>query len=313
MQQSVLRPLTNHLTTNWPILWAARLDVALGCGLLLLVFGAPIFWLGRDPLRQEWGTNEIGSILVIVATLMATGALVLWVISIGRVYIRGMSPQMSLYPRFIDILLGTVMIVTPTMFLSFVAASNFQNIGFNLWFVTGTVCISVAVSTMLAFILTTILRSSMRVAILSFIGVLAASSILQLAVQSAVNRWFPSPPDKTVTVTVTAAGTVELLISLAFIASLIWIVSGTTRVRTRERLITIGFPALFPFVWNINEVVLRWLGFGVPAEQGNGLNFTVIYANAQAAFVQAPLALAATIVLGEVLSRRWARLTLMPK
>jgi hypothetical protein len=31
------------------------------------------------------------------------------------------------------------------------------------------------------------------------------------------------------------------------------------------------------------------------------------------AFVQAPLAIAITIILGEVLSRRWARLSLMPK
>jgi hypothetical protein len=311
MLQSALRPLTNHLTTNWPVFWAARLDVALGCGLLLLLFGLPIFWLGRDAFQGKWGTSEIGSIIAIVATLMATGALVLWVLSVGRVYVRGMSPQMSQYPRFIDILLGTIMIVTPATAMSFAAGSNVQNIGFNLWFVTGIVCLSVALSTLLAFILITILRSSMRVALLSFVGVLAVSSIVQSVAQAVVNRWSPSPPEKTAIVTTT--GTVELLIALAMIASLIWIASGMTRARFRERLITIGFPALFPIAWNINDFVLLWLGFAVPAEQGNGFNYLLTYASPQAAFVQAPLALAATIILGEVLSRRWARLSQMPK
>jgi hypothetical protein len=311
MLQSAFRPISNHLTTNWPVLWAARLDVALGCGLLLLVFGAPFFWLGRGPLQQKWGTTDLGSILAVIATLMATGALILWVISVDRVYIRGMSPQMSQYPRFIDILLGTVMIVTPTMALSFFAASNVQNIGFNLWFVTGMVGTSVALSTMLAFILMTILRSSMRVALLSFFGIFLSTSILQSAITSVITRWFPSPPEKTATVTTT--GTIELLIALAVIACLIWILSGTTHVRVRERLITIGFPALFTFAWSINDVVLQLLGVAVPAEQGNGINYLITYANPQVAFVYAPLALAITIILGEVLSRRWARLTLMPK
>jgi hypothetical protein len=311
MLQSAFRPISNHLTMNWPILWAARLDVALGCGLLLLVFGVPIFWLGREALQQKWGTTDLGSILAVATALMASGALVLWVISVGRVYIRGMSPQMSQYPRFIDILLGTVMIVAPSMTLSFVAASNVQNIGFNLWFVAGMVGISVALSTMLAFILIAILRSSMRVALLSFFGVFVSTSILQSAITSVVTRWFPSPSEKTAAVT--AAGTIELLVALAVIGCLIWTLSRTSHVRVRERLITIGFPALFTFAWSINDIVLQWLGVAVLAEQGNGLNYLITYANPQVAFVQAPLALAITIILGEVLSRRWARLTLMPK
>jgi hypothetical protein len=312
MLQSAFRPISNHLTTNWPILWAARLDVALACGLLLLVFGAPIFWLGRSPMQIKWGTSDVGSMVAAITTLMATGALILWVISVGRVYIRGMSPQMSQYPRFIDILLGTVLIITPTVILSFFAASTVENIGFNLWFVTGMAGMSLAFSTMLAFILTTILRTSMRVALLSFFGVFVSSSILQSAITSVVTRWFPSPPEKTAT-TVTTAGTIELLIALVVIACLIWTLSGTSHVSVRERLITIGFPALFTFTWSINDIVLQWMGVAVLAEKGNGLNYLLTYANPQAAFVHAPLALAVTIMLGEVLSRRWARLTLMPK
>jgi hypothetical protein len=309
MLQSVFRPISNHLTTNWPVLWAARLDVALACALLLLALGVPIFWMGRSPLQIKWGTTDLGGVVGGVATLMALGAIILWVISVGRVYIRGMSPQMFQYPRFIDVVLGTVMIVTPTVSLGLVAASNIQHIGLNLEFAAIVIGSSVALSTMLAFILMTILRSSMRVALLSFIGVVMSVSFFQSAVTSVVTSWLPSPPDKTASVTTA----VEALTSLAVIASLIWIVSGTTRVRARERLITIGFPALFTFAWSINDAVLQLLGVAIRAEQGSGINYLTTYANPLVAFVHAPFALLVTILLGEVLSRRWARLTLMPK
>ena len=314
MLQSAFRPLTNHLTTNWPIVWAARLDVALGCGLLL--FGAPIIfwlgrdWLGRDLLQQKWGTTDLANLLAFIIALVVAGTLVLWVISVGRVY-RGMSPQMSQYPRFIDILLGTVMIVAPTVVLTFLAgAQHVQNIGFDLGVVSGIVGGSVAFSTMLAFILITILRSSMKVALLSFFGVIMSTSYFDSTVTSVVTLWFPPSPDKKATVTTAAA--VEFFTALAVIAFLIWILSGTTHVRARERLIAIGFPPLFAFTWNINDVVLQLLGLAVVGDKG-GIDYLITYANPQAAFVQAPLALAVTIILGEVLSRRWARLTLMPK
>ena len=146
---------------------------------------------------------------------------------------------------------------------------------------------------------------------LSFIGVFMSVNIFQSVVTSVVTRWFPSSPDKTSTMT--TAATVELFTSLAVIAFLIWILSGTTHVRARERLVTIGFPALFTFAWNINDDVLQLLGMSVRDEKGFGTNYLATYANPQVAFVYAPLALAITIILGEVLSRRWARLTLMPK
>jgi len=263
---------------------------------------------------MKWGTTELGDVVAVIAALMALGAIILWVIAVDRVYIRGMSPQMFQYPRFIDVVLGTIMIVTPTLSLGLVTASNLEHIGFNLEFVAIAIGSSVAVSTMLAFILMTILRSSMRVALLSFIGVFLSASYFQSAVTSVVALWFPSPPDKTATMT--TAATVDALTALAIIASLIWIVSGTTRVRARERLITIGFPALFIATWGANDLALRLLGVAVLPEKGGSdlsINYIATYANPLVAFVHAPFALATTIVLGEVLSRRWARLTLMPK
>jgi hypothetical protein len=43
------------------------------------------------------------------------------------------------------------------------------------------------------------------------------------------------------------------------------------------------------------------------------VDYVATYSNPLVAFIDVPFALAIAIVLGEVLSRRWARLTLMPK
>jgi hypothetical protein len=83
---------------------------------------------------------------------MIRALLILWVISVDRVYIRGMSPQMSQYPRFIDILLARSDCHSDhgPEFLRRVerAEHRLQSL-----FVTGMVGTSVALSTMLAFIL----------------------------------------------------------------------------------------------------------------------------------------------------------------
>src|SRR6266571_5247986 len=116
MLQSAFRPISNHLTTNWPVLWAARLDVALAGALLLLVLEVPIFWLGRRVEQLFWGVGEPGYWKLNVSTvrgfmlgavlLIALGAVILWVISMSRVYVRGISPPMVKHPSIIDIVWG---------------------------------------------------------------------------------------------------------------------------------------------------------------------------------------------------------------
>jgi hypothetical protein len=69
---------------------------------------------------------------------------------------------------------------------------------------------------------------------------------------------------------------------------------------------------LFAFALTIHDSALQLLGLAARGEK-SGTDYLITYSNPQVAFVFAPLFLTMIIVLGEVLSRRWARLTLMPK
>src|SRR5262245_22869808 len=125
MLQSASRTSANYLTTNWPIVWASRLDVALLCGLLAFILELPIVCLGQSAEQQLWGVGEqktwTGIIAAIrvsmwtVVTLLALGLVILWLTSVRRAYVCGISPRMAKHPSYIDILLGTFIIVTPVV------------------------------------------------------------------------------------------------------------------------------------------------------------------------------------------------------
>jgi hypothetical protein len=318
MLQSAFRPISNYLTTNWPILWAARLDVALACGLLFLFLGIPIFWLGHAPLRElKWGPYDLTGIGSIITVLMILGAIIVWVISVGRVYVRGMSPRMFQYPRFIDILLGSIMITTPTVIVGIFAVFDVKEADLNMLGPPALAMgfFSVGLSTSLAFILIAILRSSMTMALLSLICVAMAVGFVQWTITIAVTRWSVARgglDSLNYAAFMTTSATVELFTAMSMIAFLVWVLSGTTRLHIRQRLATILFPALVFAVRTIHDAAIQLLGLAVLTDKGD-IDYMATYANPKVAFVFAPLFLIITVILGEVLSRRWARLTLLPK
>jgi hypothetical protein len=318
MLQSTSRTTANYLTTNWPIAWASRLDVALLCGLLLFTVELPIVWLGQSAEHQFWGVGEeknwTGIIAAIrvsmwtVVTLIALGLVILWLTSVRRAYVCGLSPRMAKHPSYIDILLGTFIIVTPVVAFGFavpvkpdgdlVAAGPLSDIGslFRAFLNPALIPLSVLYSSMLATILTGTLRSSLKMVILSLLVCSVIAGLVPLAVSAAIRLLFPAIEESTVN-NATAASWVLVLAS--FVAGLIWMSYGTTRIRARERLLSITFPSLFIFLLHMhgNIILIASLGF----EWSAGLiMFSVLF-------------VIISIVLAEVLSRQWARLSLMPK
>ena len=316
MLQSASRTTANYLTTNWPIAWASRLDVALLCGLLMFTVEIPIVWLGQSVEQRFWGVGEQSTWTGIIAgirvsmwtvvTLLALGLVILWLTSVRRAYVCGLSPRMAKHPSYIDILLGTFIIVTPMVAFGFtvpispeVAAEPRLDIGsfFRAFLNPALILLSVAYSTMLATILTGTLRSSLKMVILSLFVCLVIIGTVPLAELAAIRLWFPAIEESTAR-NATAASHGLLLAS--FVAWLIWMSYGTTRIRARERLLSITFPSLFVFVMHMHpNISILIASLGVDASALEPM-FSVLF-------------VVILIVLAEVLSRQWARLSLMPK
>jgi hypothetical protein len=91
-----------------------------------------------------------------------------------------------------------------------------------------------------------------------------------------------------------------LLVLASFIAWLIWMSHGTTRIRARERLLSITFPSLFVFlIYMGGSISILIASLGVEGSAGEDMSRV--------------LTVVILIVLAEVLSRQWARLSQMPK
>ena len=316
MLQSASRTTANYLTTNWPIVWASRLDVALLCGLLVFTVELPIVWLGQSAEQQFWGVGEqqtwtgivaaIRGFMWTVVLLIALGLVILWLTSVRRAYVCGLSPRMAKHPSYIDILLGTFIIVTPVVAFGFavpmtpdVPAGPRSDIGsfFRAFLNPALILISVFYSSTLATILTGTLRSSLKMVVLSLLVCPLIAGLVGLAESAAIRLLVPAIEESTAR---NAQAACYLLVLASFIAWLIWMSHGTTRIRARERLLSITFPSLFVFLMYMggsSNILIASLGVeGSAGEAMSQVLFVVIL-----------------IVLAEVLTRQWARLSLMPK
>src|SRR5215475_14600821 len=254
MLQSASRTTANYLTTNWPIAWASRLDVALLCGLLMFTVEIPIVWLGQNVEQRFWGVGEQSTWTGIIAgirvsmwtvvTLMALALIILWLTSVRRAYVCGLSPRMAKHPSYIDILLGTFIIMTPVVAFGYavplkpdgdVAAGPLSDLGslFRAFLNPALILLSVMSSSVLATVLTGTLRSSLKMVILSLLVCIVIVSLVGLAESSAIRLLFPTIEESTAS-NATAASHVVILAS--FVAWLIWMSYGTTGIRARERL-----------------------------------------------------------------------------
>jgi hypothetical protein len=315
MIQSVPRAIAHHLTTNWPILWAARLDVPLVSGLLLLVLEIPIFLLGRRAEQQVWGVGEPGDWKMNVSTVrglmwmvvlsIALGAVILWLISMRRVYVRDTSPRMVEHPSFIDIVLGTLMIVTPVVAFGFAVprltdTGPLSDVGslFQSFLNPTLILASAEYSSILATFLTSIMRSSIKMVLLSIVVCFAIAVLAEVAVSAAFSLLFPGIDDSTV----------KNVLFTSFIVWLTWTSYGATRIQMRERLLSITFPSLVLFVGNIQSLISTLIA-STGVEWGSKLKGTFVSGEPLAML----LFVVILIALGEVLSRQWARLSQMPK
>jgi hypothetical protein len=313
MLQSASRTTANYLTMNWPIVWASRLDVALLCGLLVFTVELPIVWLGQSVEQQFWGVGEQQSWTGIVAAiriamwtvvlLIGLGLVILWLTSVRRAYVCGLSPRMAKHPSYIDILVGTFIIVTPVVAFGFavpmtaeVATGPRTDLGllFRAFLNPVLILISVWYSSMLATILTGTLRSSLKMVVLSLLVCPVIAGLVGVVEAAAIHLLFFAIGESTAK---NAQAASYLLVLASFIAWLIWMSHGTTRIRARERLLSITFPSLFVFLLYMGGSIGILLGVeGSASEALSQVLFVVIL-----------------IVLGEMLSRQWARLSLMPK
>jgi hypothetical protein len=125
MIQRFHRPIATYLSTNHPVLWVLRVDVAILMAVAVALAGIPILWIARritngTLLAVEGGyvgPNEANSFLdnlQISLGILAAGlgivAVLLWFGAVYRSAYKAVAPSMRIYPRVIDLFLVLALI-----------------------------------------------------------------------------------------------------------------------------------------------------------------------------------------------------------
>src|SRR6266545_7203207 len=137
MIQRFHRPVATYLSTNHPVLWVVRFDVAILMAVAVALVGIPIVWTaaattdfllqmaeeGRDrvpPDRVKRILDNIQISLQLLTAGLGAAAALLWFGAVYRSAYKAVAPAMRIYPRVIDLFaaLAIVGFVTATAFVA---------------------------------------------------------------------------------------------------------------------------------------------------------------------------------------------------
>lgn len=138
------RPIATWLSTNHPVLWVTRVDVAVAMAVAVAVVSVPIVW-AASTITAEWTTTirQINGSMVAECTVsfgqvlyglqvltLGLGAVAtfLWFGAVYRSAYKAVAPTMRIYPRIVDLFAALAVVglatATATVAVEFVANMN---------------------------------------------------------------------------------------------------------------------------------------------------------------------------------------------
>jgi len=120
MIQRFHRPIATYLSTNHPVLWVARVDVAMLMAVAVAIAGIPILLIARrltngallaveDGFVQQYEADtfldNVQTGLGFLAGGLGVVAALLWFAAVYRSAYKAVAPSMRIYPRVIDLFL----------------------------------------------------------------------------------------------------------------------------------------------------------------------------------------------------------------
>jgi hypothetical protein len=261
MIQRFHRPVATWLSTNHPVLWVVRADVAILVAVLLALLGVPIVWTGgtmTDALLQMVGEGgdripryRVESILdnLQITLQLLTGGLgaaaaLLWFGTVYRSAYKAVSPAMRIYPRIIDLFIPLALIAfitaTAIVTLDMVMArgsegSSYETESDPKW-ILAKYLFAFEPALVLAMIFALLLRWSVAASLtLTVVATAIVGGTLWLAVVTI--DYLPRPLSNEIVVisTVVIAGLVCLFAPF-------WIARSPRNTRVRRVLVALSIP-----------------------------------------------------------------------
>jgi hypothetical protein len=116
MGRALARRITAYLSTNHPVLWATRLDIALLLGLGLWALYIPLLVVATQvgaPGQSDF-TPAMRTGLSLVLTALSVAALFFWFSSAQRANYRDIAPSMQKHPSIIALFVASALLLLPS-------------------------------------------------------------------------------------------------------------------------------------------------------------------------------------------------------
>jgi len=327
MIQRFHRPVATWLSTNHPVLWVARADVAVLLAVILALLGIAIAWAGAlakqmifrlanqmpDLVPPEGAVvllNTFHTVLTIVVAGLGAIAAVIWFATVTKSIYKAVAPRMRMYPRVIDLFAALLLIggvtATAILLLDWAVGIDPDQTGF--WpdaTTTATKYLAYAIepAVVLATIFAIILRWSLGVALaLTTVAAIIALFVLWIAVsiESVVPGASAAKRD-TLTTSFMAS------VSIIWVLGAFWVAQSRRSSRAKNLFVALSVPMLILAVGGIEGCVIVLLDH--LARLGHvAFSSSTTYA-AQLFFA---VHAAITVLLVHWLCIRWAKLSMRP-
>ena len=123
MLRSLLRKSSDALSTNHPILWAARLDLALLLAVALLAVCFPLGWLSARVGGAAAITQGIRTASTILMFGIVVSAVLYWFSAVQKAAYRDIAPRHQRHPSVLELFVGAALIAAPGVTLVAIVAN----------------------------------------------------------------------------------------------------------------------------------------------------------------------------------------------
>ncbi len=243
MGRALARRFTSYLSTNHPVLWATRLDIALllALGLVALHIVLALAATKVGPPGQSGFTPAMRTGLSLVLTALSIAALFFWFSSAQKASYRDIAPSMQKHPSIFALFLACALLLVPSA-TWITAILNVQLLGSSGWTTRQYLLFAIEPALALATIFFLLLRLPLRsvlITLLFDIGVILVLLWIYLVTR---DFWPIADP----TAFNLPAGNFLLACSLAFLAVVIALAGSGRNSGWIRALVRLAIP-LVPF------------------------------------------------------------------
>jgi hypothetical protein len=163
------RAVSSYLSTNQPVWWSARLDLAILLSSLLFLILLPMLWVMKSvaPALPEF-EREIRTTFGLSGVAIASVVVILWCIRAANSMYKHISPRMAHYPTVLTIIVSISVILLPLYVFLYTIIANPEELTSPVVWLQGAILLTLLPASIIAPLFYSVMRTSLGITLAYF-------------------------------------------------------------------------------------------------------------------------------------------------